>query len=568
MKNRRCYTLLPIGLWVLVFALACSLLSAQENIPELVKKCKPAIVLITTYDTEGSASAQGTGFFINNNGILVTNRHVMLGAHSATVQTYSGETLPILGILAEDTQWDLVKVQVDTTHHKFFFLTISTTSPIEGERVIVIGNPLGLEATVSDGLVSSVRTIPGEGEFIQITAPISPGSSGSPILNSKGEVIGIATFIMTEGQNLNFAIPVKRIPSSSTKLIKLADWTEGDTKDWLKSAEGFYFQGILKEDLEKYQEAIPYFEEAVKINPLNEEAFFQLGYCYDKLRQYANGIKNYKQAIQLKPDDEIAHYNLGVAYRQLGRYTEAIEEYKQVIQLKPDFVDAYIPLGNAYRQLGRYAEAIEEYKQMIQLKPNFIDAYISLGNAYSDLGSNTEAIEEYKQAIQLKPDFADSYIFLGLTYGITGNRSQEIEVYKEAIRIIPDNAQVHYYLGLAYKYIEGEKTMEEFKRTNRLKTDFSKSMEEFKQAIRLKFDYAEAHFELGLVYGALGRNFEEIDELKEAVRIKPDYVLAHYVLGTVYFYVQHNRSAALEEYKILKDLDKDKANELFDAIYK
>ncbi len=159
MKNSRRYSLLPIGLWVLVFGLACPLLSAQENIPELVKKCKPAIVLITTFDTEGSASAQGTGFFINANGTLVTNRHVMLGAHSATVQTYSGETLPILGILAEDTQWDLVKVQVDTTNHKFSFLNISTTSPTEGERVIVIGNPLGLEATVSDGLVSAIEEI-------------------------------------------------------------------------------------------------------------------------------------------------------------------------------------------------------------------------------------------------------------------------------------------------------------------------------------------------------------------------------------------------------------------------
>ena len=198
----------------------------------------------------------------------------MLGAHSATVQTYSGETLPILGILAEDTQWDLVKVQVDTTHHKFSFLTISTTSPTEGERVIVIGNPLGLEATVSDGLVSAVRTIPGEGEFIQITAPVSPGSSGSPILNSKGEVIGIATFIITEGQNLNFAIPVKRIPSSSKKLIKLANWNEGNTQEWLKSAEGFYFQGNLKISIKSMKMPFPISNRRLKSIHNMQKRFF------------------------------------------------------------------------------------------------------------------------------------------------------------------------------------------------------------------------------------------------------------------------------------------------------
>lgn len=106
MKNRRRYSLLPIGLWVLLFALTCSRLSAQENIPELVKKCKPA-----TFDTEGSASAQGTGFFINANGTLVTNRRVVYSASSASAQLSSGNTVPILGILGEDSEGDLVKQQ-------------------------------------------------------------------------------------------------------------------------------------------------------------------------------------------------------------------------------------------------------------------------------------------------------------------------------------------------------------------------------------------------------------------------------------------------------------------------
>jgi hypothetical protein len=73
----------------------------------------------------------------------------------------------------------------------------------------VIGTPLGLEQTVSDGIVSARREIPGFGRIVQMTAPISPGSSGSPVLNMRGEVVGVATFLIDMGQNLNFAIPAE-----------------------------------------------------------------------------------------------------------------------------------------------------------------------------------------------------------------------------------------------------------------------------------------------------------------------------------------------------------------------
>ena len=83
--------------------------------------------------------------------------------------------------------------------------------PQEGESIVVIGNPFGLEGSVTNGIVSAVREIPGYGKIIQITAPISPGSSGSPVVNMLGQVIGVATLQAAEGQSLNFAVPSERI---------------------------------------------------------------------------------------------------------------------------------------------------------------------------------------------------------------------------------------------------------------------------------------------------------------------------------------------------------------------
>ena len=150
----------------------------------------------------------------------------MEGASQAEVRTSQDRRLPVTGIIAQDRAGDLVIAVVNLEGKGDFqteldaigkppllrtpFLSISQSRPEVGERVVVVGSPLGLEQTLSDGVVSAVRQVPDLGEILQITAPISPGSSGSPVVNMKGEVIGVATFIFKKGQNLNFAMPGSR----------------------------------------------------------------------------------------------------------------------------------------------------------------------------------------------------------------------------------------------------------------------------------------------------------------------------------------------------------------------
>jgi len=201
-----------------------------------------------------------------------------------------------------------------------------------------------LEKTVSDGIISAIREVPGYGKLIQITAPISPGSSGSPVLNMKGEVIGIATFQMIEGQNLNFAIPSERIASLNlveeekvftTEELYEQEGKEKKDSDYAYEAadKAFYFI-----DKREYEKALPYLEIAIKtdISSLKAWAYFQIGYCYVELGNYTKAIETYKQAIRIEPDDAIALCNLGVAYYNLGLYKDAIEDFKQAIYIDPD----------------------------------------------------------------------------------------------------------------------------------------------------------------------------------------------------------------------------------------
>jgi len=412
-----------LSLWPLIQ----SPLIAAEDTVKLVKNVKPAVVLIQTFDANGQPSGSGSGFLINNKGHIITNHHVIEGAYSATVKTSAGKEYPVQGIIAKDIEADIVKLLVNIPDSNIVPLKLSTAIPSEGEDVIVIGNPLGFESTVSTGIVSAVRDIPAFGKILQITAPVSPGSSGSPVLNTKGEVIGVATLIATKGQNLNFAIPSDKIIAlKEISQMPIFKMLAADSND----AQLFYNKGFIELWQENYSIALTYFQKAMEKNPDYAKAWFSAGYCYNNLGRYQDAVEAYKQAIRLKPDDAEAHNNLGVAYNNLGRYQEAIEVCKQAIRLKPDYAEAHYNLGIAYGSLGRWQDEIEAYKQAIRIKPDDADAHNNLGVAYGKLDRYQDAVESFKQAIRIKPGYAGAHYNLGFTYFLAGDKGSALEEYK------------------------------------------------------------------------------------------------------------------------------------------
>jgi S1-C subfamily serine protease len=178
----------------------------SSSLSGMVNQIKPAVVTVIVYEYSGQVKHFGSGFFFNANGEFITNDHVLTLNRRAVVKTSGGDTLPVESVIERNPEADFVKAGVGPGRN-LPFLPIARDLPRPGDPVVVVGSPMGLEQTVSEGIVSAWREIPGHGRVIQITAPISPGSSGGPVLNLNGEVIGIAAFQTREGQNLNFAIP-------------------------------------------------------------------------------------------------------------------------------------------------------------------------------------------------------------------------------------------------------------------------------------------------------------------------------------------------------------------------
>ena len=192
----------PIALALLALT-QCS----GATVEEIAERSMPSVVEIVTYDDTGTETAQASGFFISPQRII-TNAHVVDGAYSAEIFTDQAYYDRVT-ILNADKDMDLAILRVDAQDE--IPLQINSDAELKpGQRVIAIGHPLGLHKTLSDGLIGAVRTVD-EVQFVQITAPISGGSSGGPLLDEEGRVIGVVFSFMPEGQNLNFAVGLETL---------------------------------------------------------------------------------------------------------------------------------------------------------------------------------------------------------------------------------------------------------------------------------------------------------------------------------------------------------------------
>jgi S1-C subfamily serine protease len=188
--------------------LAAQSTGPRRGIPAIAKAANGSIVSIVMSDKEGKPISQGSGFFVSKDGLIVTNYHVIAEGRSAVAKLPDGAFYTVDGVLTFDKVRDIAVIKAHGQNFRTLALANSDRVQV-GEEVVAIGSPLSLDSTVSNGIVSAMRPAnDGGGKLLQITAPISRGSSGGPLFNMAGGVIGITTMYLKDGENLNFAIPI------------------------------------------------------------------------------------------------------------------------------------------------------------------------------------------------------------------------------------------------------------------------------------------------------------------------------------------------------------------------
>ena len=187
----------------------------EKSIMQVVEEQGKAVLVITNLGFGDAPQAVGSGFLVQSNGVVVTNYHVIENAQAVTVKLPNGREFRAKGVLGSDAELDVAVLKLEANGLPTIPLGDSDHIKV-GQRVIAIGSPLGLlDNTVSDGIISAIRLDDDPKaklkKVLQITAPVSHGSSGGPLLDHSGHVIGITFAIIELGQNLNFAIPINSV---------------------------------------------------------------------------------------------------------------------------------------------------------------------------------------------------------------------------------------------------------------------------------------------------------------------------------------------------------------------
>ena len=186
--------------------------NAQQPPQQLVAQLKRAVVVVTTRDTDGRALQQGSGFFIAADRI-VTNLHVLRAAHDIRVQTFNGATIVVDSIVATDPKGDLALLKINNPASGTTTLQVEELGALEGDNVLVISNPRGARWKVTAGQVGASWNFEHLGTRMQITASLEPGSSGGPVVNLRGHVVGVAVMHIEGADAIDLAVPAERLTS-------------------------------------------------------------------------------------------------------------------------------------------------------------------------------------------------------------------------------------------------------------------------------------------------------------------------------------------------------------------
>ena len=419
---------------------------SAQSVPQLAKKALATTVSLEVRDGNGITLGRGSGFFVRRN-LIATNFHVIDGAALISVKLVNTKvSYSIEGVTAIDEPNDLALLKVPVYDVTPLPLSDSDTVQV-GETVYVAGNPKGLEGTFSDGIVSGRRDRYMGKERLQMTAPISPGSSGVPVLNRNGAVIGVSVsgYNPLYGQNLNFAIPSNALKALLLRSGRAKPLSHGKPSI---SADTYFQRGNEKLSSDNFKGAIKDFTQAIRLKPDNASYYYSRGVAKANLEQHFAAIADFDMAIRLRPEYAEAYYIRGLTKGTLGQHFAAIADFDMAIRLRPKYAEAYYIRGLTKGKLEQHFAAIADFDMAIRLRPEYAEAYYIRGLTKGKLGQHFAAITDFDTVIRLRPKHVDAYRSRGLTKVGLGQYTSAVADYDTAIHLDPDDAGTFHMRGM------------------------------------------------------------------------------------------------------------------------
>lgn len=460
-------------LFLITIVLSCLLLSCSKGAKTVVEKAEMATFIIYTFDEYGSPAGSGSGFFIDEEGTGITNYHVLDGAQKAVLRLKDGKEYEIDKVLASDKKWDVAKfsiVKKDEDH--FSYLKFSSNEVAQGDKVYNLGAPVGFEQTFADGLVSSLRT-DSHGQVIQVSIPISAGSSGSPIMNEYGDVVAVATYKSSRGENINFGVAINdeklslmtsnpfeksnrqfnkkenfvilNIPSDQESDLILnaiefkkdatiayfsytnLDMSMNGASIWCKTGEGD--DGFFIKDCGTSKK---YYIVSSTIGVSHEQPTRVPLATVCKFQVYFPGISNKVSKLDIKEGNnpcwsfsdinldnyrnnvkiDMDNYHKEYAYSTMheGELDVATSIFEDILENDPENVQALNALGIISYVIDNNQDAIRYFSDVIKNHPNSSTGYLNRSCVYRYQDEMEKAIADMTKAINIDKNNPDFYV--------------------------------------------------------------------------------------------------------------------------------------------------------------
>jgi S1-C subfamily serine protease len=432
----------PLSGFAALAGLAVHSLGVGAASPEVVfERAGDSVVVIERIDGTGQRKGFASGV-VTGEGEVATSCHVLTGA--SRVRVRAGDARIDAKLTYPDPERDLCLLLAPGLEVPP--VPIANVEGLKvGQRVYAIGTPKGLERTLSEGLISSLR--PRARSFvIQTSAPMSPGSSGGGLFDEEGRLIGVATYQYARGQNLNFAVPaswIEEVPERAR-----ARWSRGAPAETIS-------------------------------HPLGARALALID-----VGDHDGALQAGREWVLSAPTDPLPRHMLGRALSGLGRTDEAVDAYESALRIRPDLLEGWLDLGSALAQQDAPVQALEAYLNARTRNPQSARAWIGSGRVLSALGRHAEAVEALQQAIQLNADDPAAWDALAAVHVTEDRLDAAVAVCRKGLKLHPESPELWYRFGLVHAE----------------RADRMQAIQAQQEALRLKPGFLPALYELGELY--------------------------------------------------------------------
>lgn len=546
-----------------VFLCTTGNLFAQHNGSDIFERVSPSVGILRVYDQANNLMSQGSAFVAAEGGILVTNAHVLDGGSYFVARFPNGMTRKVKTILALDASYDFAILQIENANIHPLALADSDELSV-GQSVYAIGSPYGLENTISSGIVAGVRKMLGELHLLQITTPISEGSSGGVLVNETGQVVGVTTFMIGGGQNLNFAIPIKVVkdglaqidllrlqpdevpqkpPSVEQPALKLPAsplYTAGSD---LRLLLEIGFSALQDEELRTARES---FNKVIQIDSTEINAIRGMARVAYLAQENEEALIWYRRAVNLDSSDARTLFGCGLAARNLRMDSLALSMYEQALQVQPDFWEVWFELGLFHGRRGEYQQAIYALKQANHFNSGNPDILHSMGITAFALNDYERARDWLRRALELSPDSAEIMVKLGQACFRLDQLKQAQEILLRATQL--DSMRGTAYLWLAITMRAQDNLAVALQYANKSRSLLDSAM-----------DKINCLMLLGDIFLEEGEVKQAIRELREAAAMDPTNVHVHELLSRAYLRKGEHQKA-MQEFEVIEGLRQTASN--------